>query len=71
MHTLSECETEAIGGGMGLTLPSVQVSPNIIINTNPQINAGASIALLGGMASLDQDNDSKLWNSLIARLINF
>jgi hypothetical protein len=71
MHTISDYEAEALGGGLSLSLPAIQVNPNIIINTIPQINAGSSIALLGGISSLDQGNGSKLWNGLIAGLFSF
>lgn len=69
MYTLSDHEAEAIGGGF-LSLPSINVSPQIMINTITGINAGASIALLGGTASLDQENSSKLWQGLIAGLFS-
>jgi hypothetical protein len=68
MHTLSDHEAEAIGGGF-LSLPSISVSPQIVINTITGINAGASIALLGD-ASLEQDNISNLWNGLISGLFS-
>lgn len=68
MYTLSDHEAEAIGGGV-LSLPSINVSPQIVINTITGINAGASIALLGN-ASLDQDNISNLWNDLIPGLFS-
>ena len=71
MQTLSDYEAELIGGGIRLSLPAIQVSPNIIINTIPQINAGSSIALLGGNADLNQGNGSVLWNTLIAGLFSF
>ena len=71
MQTLSDYEAEVIGGGLSFSLPAIQVSPNIIINTIPQINAGSSIALLGGSSALNQDNSSKLLNALIAGLFNF
>jgi hypothetical protein len=69
MYTLSNHEAEAIGGGF-LSLPSINVSPQIMINTITGINAGASIALLGGRSSLDQANDSKLWQGLIKGLFS-
>jgi hypothetical protein len=68
MYTLSDHEAEAIGGGF-LSLPSINVSPQIMINTMTGINAGASIALLGD-ASLKQENNSHLWNGLIAGLFS-
>ena len=71
MQTLSDYEAELIGGGIRFSLPAIQVSPNIIINTIPQINAGSSIALLGGNADLNQGNGSVLWNTLIAGLFSF
>jgi hypothetical protein len=71
MHTLSDFEAEEIGGGFTFALPAIQVSPNIIINTVPQINAGSAIAVLGGNSSLDQNNGSSLWNALIAGLFSF
>ncbi len=71
MQTLSDHEAELIGGGVRFSMPTIQVSPNIIINTIPQINAGSSIALLGGSADLNQGNGSILWNTLIAGLFNF
>ena len=71
MHTISDYEAEVIGGGLSLSLPTIQVSPNIIINTIPQINAGSSIALLGGVSSLNQGNGTTLLNGLIAGLFSF
>ena len=71
MQTISDYEAELISGGIGFTMPAIQISPNIVINTIPQINAGSSIALLGGNAELDQGNGSVLWNKLIAGLFNF
>ncbi len=71
MQTLSDYEAEVIGGGLYFSLPAIQVSPNIIINTIPQINAGSSIALLGGSSALNQGNNSKLLNALIAGLFSF
>jgi hypothetical protein len=71
MQTINEHEAEAIGGGFSLSLPTIQVNPNIIVNTVPQVNAGASIGVLGGMSMLDQDNTSTLWNGLIASLFSF
>jgi hypothetical protein len=68
MQTLSDLEAEAMTGGIGIKLPSIQVSPNIIVNTVPQINAGSSLALFGGNANLNQQNNAFLWNSLFARL---
>ncbi len=69
MHTLSDHEAEAIGGGF-LSLPSINVSPQIMINTMTGINAGAAIALLGN-ATLDQENNNNLWrNGLIAGLFS-
>jgi hypothetical protein len=71
MHTISDHEAEVISGGFSLSLPAIQVSPQIIVNTVPQINAGSSIALLGGMSNLDQGNNTDLWNGLIAGLFSF
>jgi hypothetical protein len=71
MQTLSDYQAESIGGGIRFSMPVIQVSPNIIINTIPQINAGSSIALLGGNADLNQGNGSVLWNTLIAGLFSF
>jgi hypothetical protein len=68
MQTLSDLEAEAIAGGIRFTLPSIQISPNIIVNTIPQINAGSSLALFGGNADLNQQNDTFLWNNLFALL---
>ena len=68
MQILSDLEAEAIAGGIGFTLPSIQISPNIIVNTIPQINAGSSLALFGGNADLNQQNDTFLWNNLFALL---
>ena len=69
MHTLSDHEAEAIGGGF-LSLPSINISLPIIVNTITGVNAGASLALLGGSSNLDQDNNSELWNGLIAGLFS-
>jgi hypothetical protein len=71
MQTLSDYEAELFSGGIRFSMPAIQVSPNIIINTIPQINAGSSIALLGGKADLNQGNGSVLWNTLIAGLFSF
>ncbi|MEY3964412.1 MAG: hypothetical protein RLZZ106_1667 [Cyanobacteriota bacterium] len=68
MQTLSDLEAEAIAGGIGFTLPSIQISPNIIVNTIPQINAGSSLALFGGKANLNQQNGTFLFNNLFALL---
>ncbi len=68
MQTLSDLDAEAIAGGIGFTMPSIQISPNIIVNTIPQINAGSSLALLGGKADLNQQNDTFLWSTLFAVL---
>lgn len=68
MQTLSELEAEAIAGGIGISLPSIQISPNIIVNTIPQINAGSSLALFGGDADLNQQNGTFLWNNLFSLL---
>jgi hypothetical protein len=71
MKTINEFEAETINGGLRFTMPSIQVNPNIIVNTIPQINAGSSLAVLGGNASLSQGNGSILWNTLIAGLFSF
>jgi len=71
MTTINEFEAETINGGLRFAMPSIQVSPNIIVNTIPQINAGSSLAVLGGNASLNQGNGSILWNTLIAGLFRF
>jgi hypothetical protein len=69
MHTLSDHEAEAIGGGL-LSLPSINVSPQIMINTITGINAGAALSLFGGMASFEQANDSTVWYGLISGLFS-
>ena len=68
MQTLSDFEAEAIAGGIRFAMPSIQISPNIIVNTIPQINAGSSLALFGGNADLNQQNGTFLFNSLFALL---
>ena len=68
MQTISDFEAEAIGGGIGFGIPTIQVSPNIIVNTIPQINAGSALALFGGNADLNQENESFLWNNLFSLL---
>lgn len=68
MQTLSDFEAEAISGGIGISLPSIQINPNIIVNTIPQINAGSSLALFGGDANLKQQNGTFLWNNLFSLL---
>jgi hypothetical protein len=70
MHTLSDLEAGTLCGGIGFAMPTIQVSPNIIVNTIPQINAGSALALFGGDASVEQGNGSLLWNTLIASLFN-
>ena len=69
MQTISDHEAEAIGGGF-LSLPSINISLPIIVNTITGVNAGASLALLGGSSTLSQANDSDLWNGLIAGLFS-
>jgi hypothetical protein len=71
MKCLSDLEAESLTGGLRFAMPSIQISPNIIVNTIPQVNAGSSIALLGGDASLQQGNGSLVWNTLIASLLSF
>jgi hypothetical protein len=68
IHSLNEIETESISGGFRFALPAIQVSPNIIVNTVPQINAGSAIGLFGGRATIDQGNGSGILNNLIAFL---
>lgn len=70
MHILSDHEAESFGGGLRFAMPSIQVSPNVIVNTIPQVNAASSIALFGGNASVEQGNGSRVWNALIASLFN-
>jgi hypothetical protein len=70
MQILSELEAESLVGGLRFAMPSIQISPNIIVNTVPQINAGVSTAL-GGDASIEQGNGSLVWNTLLASLFNF
>ena len=68
MQTISDFEAEAFGGGIGFSMPTIQISPNIIVNTIPQINAGTALALFGGNADLNQENDTFLWNNLFSFL---
>ena len=68
MQTISDYEAEAIGGGISFILPTIQVSPNIVVNTIPQINAGSALALFGGDADLNQENGTFLWNNLFSLL---
>jgi hypothetical protein len=70
MQSLSDHEAESFGGGLRFAMPSIQVSPNVIVNTVPQINAASSVALFGGDARVDQGNGSRIWNTLIASLFN-
>jgi hypothetical protein len=68
MKILSDQESESLYGGLRFGMPVIQVSPSIIVNTLPQINAGSAIGLFGGIASLEQGNKTYLWNSLISLL---
>jgi hypothetical protein len=68
MKILSDQESESLYGGLRFGMPVIQVSPSIIVNTLPQINAGSAIGLFGGIASLEQENKTYLWNSLISLL---
>lgn len=64
MQTLCDRDAEAICGGFGITLPSIEISPSILINAVPQINAGTAIGVLGGSAEVGQGNGAAIWNQL-------
>jgi hypothetical protein len=70
MHTLSDLEAESLHGGIGFAMPTIQVNPNIIVNTIPQINAGSALTLFGGDATVEQGNGSLVWNTLFSSLFN-
>ena len=65
---LNEIEAESLAGGFRFAMPSIQISPNIIVNTVPQINAGSAVALFGGRADTTQGNGSGILNTLISYL---
>lgn len=64
MHNLCDQDAEAICGGFGITLPSIEISPNILVNAVPQVNAGTAIGVLGGSAEVGQGNGAVIWNQL-------
>jgi hypothetical protein len=64
MHTLCDLEAEGLCGGFGITLPNIQISPSILVNAVPQINAGTAVGVLGGSAEVGQGNGTFLWNNL-------
>ena len=64
MHTLCDLEAESFCGGFGITLPNIQISPSILVNAVPQINAWTAVGVLGGSANVGQGNGAFLWNSL-------
>jgi hypothetical protein len=70
MQTLCDREAESLCGGFGLTLPNISITPSIIVNTVPQINAGTAIGVLGGSGNVDQSNGTFLWNNLTS-LVGF
>jgi hypothetical protein len=70
MHTLCDQEAEALYGGFGITLPTINITPSILVNAVPQINAGTAVGVLGGSAEVEQGNGAALWNG-IASLVGF
>jgi hypothetical protein len=70
MQMLCDIEAESLCGGLGISLPNIQITPNIIVNAVPQINAGTAIGVLGGSGAVDQSNGTFLWNNLTS-LVGF
>lgn len=69
MKIIQDLEAEVISGGFVPDIKtSILVNPNIFVNTNPQINALANTAFLGGAIG-----DSKQTNgsAAIAGILNF